>query len=832
LYRADNYVPLAKVTEKKADGNLVKAANTIMKGHLWLEEPYMHCGCGASDVYPNEVSPVMANLHISRASGEPELNSSVDLAAKARFDKALKHPDVVRLQQGKLIPYPALFTSADTNGEKDCGDHPRTTAMMPDNIGGKFGTHLTHYDLVLKPVLDAIADPGQDKPIMIYLADQEGAWIIERMSGGALPHAEEIKWIILSYAMFHSQKNLIETVVYSDQGIANFWGAALGELWNEYKYRAVKTLCTKDVLKRWATISSLTTFITENVVVEAGTDIPKGKDALVKFAFDRGVRATANKIYTLVVGAVVGAAVAAASDADADADGDEEGEGDEEGDGEVVDPEELLGDSDAANAAQVGRAAVIAEDDGEGEENAAENEAESLAKRARPSDDSTKNPHYTPTKERGAKSLSYSRIKFDVRMTFMMWELHHKYELLYHGSQMAGFDDAVAGVGDVAASAGWSKDFVARVEKGQEDECGTLPFDVNTKPPHVPFDIEEAVEHLKGACKGFWPAWYHFDFVLRLCVEPYEELMVTGDPLKLWNSLLPRMCLLIAAEREKVARVDAGFLARLLYWRDLFGTDGGEGTRSGGSDPVLPFLARFSKHVHQDVLIEFLNRMVSEMMRRNDVSAADVRKVTLCSKAKRELKASLFAATGSGAAKYRPSVLQLRLQRLWAPQFEVTRLMLSRYLSKQMKQRVTPTNDAFDKQTVRMAVPDVINNLIPSKRKKEGDRTPAFRGITHFLDTMVLKVAETRRGAADRKMFKREILSLLVELKVVMQPMMNKRAATLVSLWDDQWNVTDKQSWNALDAALKAARAVYATAPELAKVRRAAKKRQRSTTKS
>jgi hypothetical protein len=103
--------------------------------------------------------------------------------------------------------------------------------------------------------------------------------------------------------------------------------------------------------------------------------------------------------------------------------------------------------------------------------------------------------------------------------------------------------------------------------------------------------------------------WYHFDFTLRLCIEPFEELMVNGNPLKLWNSLVPRMCFLVAAERQKIARVDAAFLNRLLYWRENF-------------PDILPFFALYCKRLFQDVRIEFQNRTTSQMSCRDNVSAA------------------------------------------------------------------------------------------------------------------------------------------------------------------------------------------------------------------
>ena len=283
------------------------------------------------------------------------------------------------------------------------------------------------------------------------------------------------------------------------------------------------------------------------------------------------------------------------------------------------------------------------------------------------------------TKDRQAAGMAYSRLRFSVHMCWTFWLLVGQYAALYYLSETPEFQSKFG----VAV---WDAAFVASL--------GQL-YTRDGKPPIIPFadNLDQVIKWAGEEFPGFRFLWYHFNFEIRIGVEPFVECEA-GNPLKLWNSLLPRSLVLIAAERVKVARVDLCFLQRLLYWQLFF------------PGIILVYLAKVCKWIFQDVNIEWINRRVSIMCRQSNVTAVYIAMMCHCSRGAREIKSWFRCMTGGdgGKTKEATSSLEQRRERQWTSKFTETRQAVQDFLLDYIKSAVTKAEAPYkDFVTVNVA---------------------------------------------------------------------------------------------------------------------------------
>ena len=204
----------------------------------------------------------------------------------------------------------------------------------------------------------------------------------------------------------------------------------------------------------------------------------------------------------------------------------------------------------------------------------------------------------------------------------------------------------------------WSAAFVQAV---LQSEVPTL----NSVQPTVPFDEGKAILWAKEHRPIWYAHWFHFDYITGLCFHPFEQCEYHGRFLPLINSLIPRCCILIAAQREKLARVDMGFLNRLLYWRLHF-------------PMVLVFFALTCKRICQDAIIEFTNSIVSRMCRMLGVTAGYIAMMCHCSSVKRKIGKVLHSIFRTKSAKKQGS-FKVRREHRWSEKKAPTRATVAEY---------------------------------------------------------------------------------------------------------------------------------------------------------
>ena len=876
LMIGDNFVKLSTNSYKKAGESLVHSAVTIMFAHLWITNTPGGVDYAELDVDPDPACP---------------LNKGIDDAAVKSLLDLLEREDVKKLRNGSCNPYIQLITEDDINRQRDTGRDPSTRDYYPNNVPGSFGTHATFFALVLAATLSAIAF-GVGEPILIFLADQEGAWVWEKLSAGlvaskpalvagvsvatAAEVVQSLAHVILSYAGFHSRKNLTETIVYDDLNMSQFWSPFLGTVMNEYKFRDDKVLPPRDKLRKCADILSLKKFIlgdTYTAAEKAELNRLPNKDALINHAFALGVRATGRKtyVYRVVSSSGDGSGESSDNDGEVSTDSDEgedaavppdivnmlssaegtNGDGDDaelspiqsqkqavsamnneeleecisrikdcltlidaaDEDTEIADTNasdlgDLIAtfetfecaDTDEVTSARAMLATLIPEDDDDdddddddeeeegssssddddsssevgsddesdnesddesGEEEEEEEEEGSSKDDADPddametsggdADDDAGAARDAPatTKDRKSMSIGYTRLDFDVTLVHFAWNIFFRYVCLYFLSQQVGF---AADVG-FRVSESWDDSFVASIDQLLRDDP-TEPFTATYTPPSVPFDIDLAVAWGIEQHPGFAFHWRHLDVEVRLCIEPFDELMTKGNVLPLYNSFVSRACLFIYAQRSKVARVDLCYLWRLLYWLTVFPL------------VVLPFLARHCKRIYQDVIIEYLNRVVSGMCRRDRVEPSYVAKMTCCIRQRHKLVDILAGVTGRGGrGERKPSLTSLREMR-WSSRFEDTRIQIDVYFAQLCKEMFGERCAHFGSVN---RIADVLNdNLVHSKRDPSvaWGWTQAVNDLSAALRPKAARAARSSDGVANMnvKQIKAELKLAKIEL--------------------------------------------------------------------
>ena len=219
LVNADNFVKISRNAIPGSEDGLIKAVATIMFAFLWIkiiggsDDDTAMDGAGEETKSP-EPEPQYATLDIGARDPAKPLNPPFDESAETRIVALLDHPDVKRLANGEMVPYPAIFSLDDLQSKVDAMPDPSTDDYVVHNRPGQFGRHATFFPLVLAWVLAAVTFGGAAS-IVVVLFDQEGAWVMEKAAAGAVAGlaANSVAWIIVSYAIFHAQKNLLETNV-------------------------------------------------------------------------------------------------------------------------------------------------------------------------------------------------------------------------------------------------------------------------------------------------------------------------------------------------------------------------------------------------------------------------------------------------------------------------------------------------------------------------------------------------------------------------------------------------------------------------------------------
>eukprot|EP00947_MAST-08B_sp_MAST-8B-sp1_P004086 g4086.t1 len=699
---ADNFVKLSKNNIKTADQSLMNTVPTIMYAFRWFDEPL-------------ELPP--PDLPLSPPFDESFKKCLLDI---------LENEKARRLGRGEMVPYLDLFTEADINSARDKSAGPRTPAFTGHNRAGQFGRFQHFQDYVVNFILLGIGlmvGGALVHPIVIFLFDQEGAWAYQKMLNGiyvagvTVPVASYGARTILSFAVFHAQKNYLETVVLQPLNLNQFWsyfwnafgekkGTRILDAKAEFKRAMGPVVGLKTFMKnhrdRWPVEEDLTASKINQMLQDRLIDLAFKMDIIIRniddsisyeFAEHDDEEDAENQEDEELMNALDADAIeeARANAALVDDQSDEREEVEKKmslavkekeratasgmersitsfarrfplhclielqssyknlklpgaTDPPVVVKFNLMVEELAAAAAAAGGgddSSDAEEEQKNGDANADEEDESATAQEV---------PLYTggqQTKDRLGAGPAYTRLRFQVIMAFTYWVLVGRFMALYHLSQTDSFKERWGVVQ-------WDHNFIASLDE---------PYSRGAAPPVVPFAIDDVITWAKGEFPAFYFLWYHMDLEIRLGVEPYEEVEERGNPLPLWNSLFQTACILIAAERIKIARVNLSFLAYLLYWKAKF------------SGTVLPYLASKTKWIYQDVIIEWWNRSVALMCKMANVAAGYIAMCCHCVPMVRTIKSWFRINLGvdGGTQREDKSSLHQRREKQWTPKFASSR---------------------------------------------------------------------------------------------------------------------------------------------------------------
>ena len=398
----------------------------------------------------------------------------------------------------------------------------------------------------------------------------------------------------------------------------------------------------------------------------------------------------------------------------------------------------------------------------------------------------------TTTKERKAGSFSYARLHLDVTLLWTAWHLYFRCVCLYYLSQQTGFSDKFPDFGADGAVNGWDADFVSSMDQLRGD-APSEAFDAAYTSPEPPFPWFEAVEWGRENFPGFKYHWNFFDTEVRLCVEPFDAITRDGNVLPLYNSFVARAALFIYAERSKLARVELCYLWRLLYWQMHF------------NGVVLCFLARFCKRVYQDVIIEYTNRVVSGMCRRDHVKPSFISRMTCCMRSRRWLEATMRGFTGRKAEKVPKSSLQRLRDMRWTDRFGPSRITQSVYL-------IHLCEMMFGEEYSSFVAPDRIAMVLSEEcrhsKRKEGDCKFGWKRANQDLLGALTPKGGARAARHDDGAMGMKVVDIVQELRTI-KTVLQGVGVRKGDAWKKKWKVSGRRAQ--LIPRLKAARLALAS---------------------